>query len=209
MWFTALIPILSNFFGENGPLGQFFKTKAQKVQAQQDLDLQVEKDKMALSMQMAQNEVESEKNKLNATGQGFKFVSFCLITLPIVITCIVPEYGRRIFENLSVIPVGFMQLWAAVVGVIWGLPIAANTMTAIFSAIQSGWNLRNQGKIEKIQAIGQQENMNLDQAKKQIFDILREVNGVITQSQVAKMDPILDKVLPMLGTENAPIQTKT
>lgn len=171
MWFTALIPLLSGIFGEKGAIGQYLKNKADTILAKQTLDTQIERDKLQFSRDLAQAAVESEKNKLAATGQGFKFVSFILITLPIVITCLFPEYGRRIFENLALIPVGFMQLWAAVVGVIWGLPIAANTMSAIFASIQEGWNARNQGKIEKIQAMATvvNETVLADSLRKTLF----------------------------------------
>ncbi len=201
MWFTALIPLLSGIVGENGMLGKYLKTKADALQAKTDLDLQIQKDKLQMSLALAQAAVESEKQKLAATGQGFKFVSFCLITLPIVITCIVPEYGKRIFENLSLIPVGFMQLWAAVVGVIWGLPIAANTMSVIFTSIQDGWNARNQGKIEKINALGIAGKIGKEEAKQEVFEVMKKAVGLngYTQGQVDMINPILDKILVQKG----------
>lgn len=197
MWFAALIPLISGILGENGPLGQYFKSKANQVQASADLAAKISADKLQMSRDLAQAAVESEKNKLSATGQGFKFVTFCLITLPILITCVAPEFGARIFENLSKIPVGFMQLWAAVVGVIWGLPIAANTMSVIMSSIQQGWDLRNQGKIQKIVALGEAGQIGKDEAKKEIFDTMKKavnLNGY-TQAQVDILNPVLDKIL--------------
>lgn len=197
MWFAALIPLLSSIFGENGPIGQYFKTKAQQVQATADLAMQVEKDKMQLSGILAQAAVDSEKNKLGATSQGFKFVTFVMLSLPIIITCFAPEYGKRIFDNLSSIPTGWFQLWGTVIGVIWGLPIAANAMSTILSSFQDFTESRTQGKIAKIQALGEATGMNLEQAKAQIFDIMKQtvhLNGY-TQGQVDAMNKVLDPLL--------------
>lgn len=196
MW-ALLIPIFSQIFGENGVLGQYLKTKAAKEQAAAELTLQIEKDKMTLSSIMAQAAVDSEKNKLNATGQGFKFVTFCMISLPIVITCFFPEYGKRIFDNLALIPVAWFQLWATVVGVIWGLPIAANAMSTILSSIQQAWVQRNAGKIQKIVALGEAEQIGKDAAKKEIFDTMKKAVGLngYTQAQVDLLNPVLDKLI--------------
>ncbi len=196
---TLLAPLLMKLFGGQDSLaGQYIKTKADKAQAQADLALQVQRDKLTLSTVMAQAAVDSERNKLAATGQGFKFVTFCLITLPILITCVAPEYGKRIFDNLNLIPVGWFQLWAAVVGVIWGLPIAANAMSVIFDSIQRGWDIRNQGKIQKIQAMGEAQQIGKEEAKKEIFEVMKKAVGLngYTQAQVDLINPILEKMLP-------------
>jgi hypothetical protein len=204
MWFTLLAPLISGIFGENGPLGQYFKTKALQVQASADLAMKVEQNKLEMSRDLAQAAVESEKNKLNATGQGFKFVTFCMLSLPILITCVFPEFGKRIFDNLALVPVGWFQLWALVIGVIWGLPIAANAMTTVLTSLQEVWNQRNEGKIAKIQALGEASGMNLEQAKAQIFDIMKQtvnLNGY-TQAQVDGINKVLDPLLQKIGGRN-------
>jgi hypothetical protein len=155
MW-LALIPLLSNLFGESGPLAAYLKTKADKVQADAELALQVQKDKLTLSTTMAQAEVTSESNKLAATSQGFKSFSYALLTLPIIIVCIYPSLGKEIFANLSVIPSWYAQLYVAVVGVIWGLPIASSAVSGIFSAVQSSWLERQPLKIEKVKVLNEQ-----------------------------------------------------
>ncbi len=196
MW-ALIIPLLSGIFGENGPLGQYLKVKAAKQQADADLALQVQKDKMQLSAVIAQAAVDSENNKLQATSQTFKAFSYTILTLPVVIVCVFPDWGKDIFENLSIIPVWYAQLYVAIVGVIWGLPIAASAVGGIFSAVQQAWDIRNQGKIDKIQAIGKANGLNTEQAKKEIFDVLKaavNLNGY-TQAQVDTIGPVLDKYL--------------
>lgn len=169
MW-LALIPLLTSLFGENGPLGTFLKTKAQQAQAQAELALQVEKDKLALSTAMAQAEVQSEQNKLAATSQGFKTFSYCLLTLPILIVCIFPAVGKEVFANLGLIPSWYAQLYVAVVGVIWGLPIATSAVSGIFSAVQQAWMERQPVKIDKILAKNPlNEKVFADQLRKSLF----------------------------------------
>lgn len=196
MW-ALLIPLITKIFGVDGFITQLVSTKAQKDKANAELALQIQKDKLALSSIIAQAAVDSEKNKLTATGQGFKFITFSMISLPIIVTCFAPEFGKRIFDNLALIPVGWFQLWATVVGVIWGLPIAANAMTTILQSIQQAWDVRNKGKITKIVALGEAGQIGKEAAKKEIFDTMKKavnLNGY-TQAQVDILSPVLDKVL--------------
>lgn len=196
MW-AMLIPLVSQLFGENGPLGQYFKTKAQQVQAKAELDMQIQKDKMALSGILAQAAVDSERNKLAATSQTFKAVSFILLNIPILITCASKAWASDLWGNMNLIPVWYAQLYVSVVFVIWGLPTVANASNTIFSAIQQAWDARNQGKIQKIQALGEATALNLDQAKKQIFDIMRKTTGTLSQPQVDAANPIIDQAFDL------------
>lgn len=166
MW-PLIIPFLSGLFGETGVIGGYLKTKAAQVQAQADLALQVEKDKLALSVAMAQAEVQSEQNKLAATSQGFKSFSYGLLTFPVIIVCLFPNTGKEIFANLSLIPSWYAQLYVAVVGVIWGLPIASGAVSGIFSAVQQSWLERQPLKIEKVKALN--EKVLAEQLRKNLF----------------------------------------
>jgi len=197
VWFSALIPLLSGIFGENGPLGQYFKTKALQVQATADLAMQVERDKLALSSQIAQSAVTSEQNKLLATSQAFKNCVFFMLSAPILICMISPVKGNEIFLSLQIVPVAYMQMYFAIIGIIWGLPIAGNVVTMIMTGLQTAFDAGNDRQVNKIQAIGEQQNMNLDQAKAQIFDIMKKTVGLngFTQPQVDLISPVLDKVL--------------
>lgn len=204
MWpfLSALLPSL---FKSDGILGTFLKTKADTAQAQATAALERQRAEIELIKQQGIDATESERNKLAATGQGFKYVTFVLINVPVILVCISPNRGRDIFENLLLIPVWYAQLYAAIYGIIWGIPVAANAMASIFSAIQSAWAMRQDKKIEKIQAVGEAKALGLDQAKKEIFDTMRKAQGAITQTQVDAINPILDKVLSAV-TATAPIQ---
>lgn len=197
MWFTLLVPLLTKIFGADGVIGNYIKTKQETQQKEQDAELELAKAKLELIKQQGVDAVESEKNKLQATSQGFKFVTFILINIPVIIVCLIPSKGKEIFENLTLIPVWYAQLYAAIYGIIWGLPVAAGAMSSIFSAIQDAWSQRQDKKIEKIQAVGEARALGLDQAKKEIFDTLKKavnLNGY-TQAQVDILNPVLDKVL--------------
>jgi hypothetical protein len=205
MW-PLLLPLLTGIFGENGPIGQYFKTKAAKEQAAVDLALQDEKDTMALSGIMAQAAVDSERNKLAATSQSFKAVSFFLLNVPIIITCLSDNRGKALWDNLSAVPVWYAQLYVSVVFVIWGLPVVANATGTIFGAIQDAWDARNQGKIAKIAALGQANGLNTEQATKQIFDIMHKTMGAISQAQVNVADPLIKSFINAAQTQTQPTQ---
>jgi len=192
MWFTLLAPLFTSIFGKDGVVGTYLSTRQQIQQKEQDAKLQLAVANIELIKQQGIDAVQSEQNKLAATSSGFKYTTFVLINIPVVIMCISPTKGKDIFENFALIPVWYAQLYAAIYGIIWGLPVAASAMSSIFSAIQDAWADRQDKKIEKIQVLGEASTLNLDQAKKQIFDIMR-TTGAITQPQVDAVDKAIDR----------------
>lgn len=201
MW-MALIPLISSILGENGPLGQYFKTKADTIKATADFQLQVQKAQIEYAETMAKAAVDQQANQLAATSQTFKFVSYSLLTLPILIVCIAPAYGKDLFNNLGLIPAWYAQLYVAVVAVIWGLPVASGMVSNIFTGVQQAWDMRQDKKIEKIQALGEAKALGVDEAKKQIFDTIRKTTGALNQNQVDTINPILDKVIQLQQVTN-------
>lgn len=154
MW-AALLPLIANIFGEKGPLGQYFKAKSDIALATQQAQLEVKKAELTMATEVAKANVEQSKNQLAATSQGFKVFSYAILTLPVIIVCIYPALGKDIFANLSLIPSWYAQLYVAVVGVIWGLPIASSAVSGIFSAVQQSWLERQPVKIEKLKALNE------------------------------------------------------
>lgn len=201
MWFTALIPLLSGLFGENSPIGQYFKTKALQVQATADLELQVEKDKFGLSMEMAQAGIESQKAELSATSAFTKAVILICVNIPVFITCLHAPWGAAIFSAFQQVPQWYAMLDVAIIGVVFGLPIANNWMSTVYTGIQDMWDQKHQRKLEVISANGQAASINLEQAKSQIFDILKNTVHLsgYTQGQVEAINKVLDPVLKQVS----------
>lgn len=166
MW-AMFIPLISSMLGENGPLGQYFKTKAQTVLATQQAQLEIKKAEITMATEVAKANVLQSQNQLAATSQTFKAFSYALLTIPIIIVCIAPAYGKDIFNHLALIPVWYAQLYVAVVGVIWGLPIASSAVSGIFSAVQQSWLERQPIKIEKLKVLN--EKVLAEQLRKNLF----------------------------------------
>lgn len=166
MW-AALIPLISSLLGENGPLGQYFKNKATIVEATQQAQLEIKKAEITMATEVAKANVQQSANQLAATSQSFKAFSYALLTLPIIIVCVMPAVGKDIFANLALIPSWYSQLYVAVVGVIWGLPIASSAVSGIFTAVQQSWVERQPLKIEKIKALN--EKVLAEQLRKNLF----------------------------------------
>lgn len=154
MW-AALLPLISSFLGEKGPLGQYFKTKSDIALATQQSVLEVKRAELTMATEVAKANVEQSKNQLAATTSGFKVFSYAILTLPVIIVCVAPSLGKDIFANLSLIPSWYAQLYVAVVGVIWGLPIASSAVSGIFTAVQQSWVERQPLKIEKLKALNE------------------------------------------------------
>jgi len=157
------------------PVGEYLKTKAQTSIAIAQTQLEVRKAEITMATEIAKANVEQSKAQLSATSQGFKIFSYAILTLPVLIVCFSPAHGKELFNNLAVIPVWYAQLYVAVVGVIWGLPIASSAVSGIFSAVQHSWLERQPVKIEKLKALN--EAKLADSLRKNLFQ-----NGM-TQEQ--------------------------
>ena len=121
MW-AMIIPLISSILGENGPVGQYFKSKAAQVQADQEFKL------ATLNAQTKQIEVEGQQilDRLNSTSQDFKQSTFWFIAVPVIITMCpwTSSFAVVMWGNFGLIPEWFQILFVSIYSSIWGLPIA-------------------------------------------------------------------------------------
>lgn len=64
---------------------------------------------------------EWEMKALETSSKGLKHLSFMLFAGPIIVTVVNPSYGGEIWRNLEQVPDGFMQIYYAITGAIWGI----------------------------------------------------------------------------------------
>jgi hypothetical protein len=64
---------------------------------------------------------EWEMKALETSSKGLKHMSFLLFAGPILVTVVHPSYGGEIWTNLKLVPEGFMQIYYAITGAIWGI----------------------------------------------------------------------------------------
>jgi hypothetical protein len=194
MWFTLLAPLLTGIFGKDGIIGTYITTKQQIQQKEQDAKLQLAIANIELIKQQGIDEVDREKLRVaNAAPAWFKLISYIMINYPLILVFISDEKGKAAFKTIESIPMWYAMLYVGVVSVIWGLPVASNWMSNVFNAMQQAWAVRQDKKIDVISAKGNAESLNLEQAKKQIFDIMRKTTGTLSQPQVDAANPIIDQ----------------
>lgn len=75
--------------------------------------------RLLLSEQEANHEWEMKA--LETSSKPLKHMSFALFAGPVLITIISPTYGGQIWTNLELVPDGFMQIYYAITGAIWGI----------------------------------------------------------------------------------------
>lgn len=148
MWFAALIPLLSGIFGENGPIGQYFKTKAAQVQAEQEYKLAVLKANTEAAIQESIADTTTRANYLGATSQGFRQGTFYWISAIILYSIIFPSKADALWHNFSLIPEWVQYIYLAMLSVTWGLPIAKENIGLMFSSIGRGMAARRDYKKE-------------------------------------------------------------
>lgn len=209
MWWTLLAPIASSIFGKDGIIGTYIATKQAIEQKKQDNAFLLEQSREDRIKQQGIDAVESEKNKLAATTPLFKSSVFWLFSLPIIITVLSPSRGRQIFDAMSIVPVDYMKMYFALIAVIWGIPVGANIMSGVMQSIQDMWNVRNKGKIDKIQALGDANLITFDQAVKMAYDVQRKLspNGMLSPQQVESMRPTIEAEAVKATTNNVTVNT--
>ncbi len=75
--------------------------------------------RLLLSEQEANHEWEMKA--LETSSSSLKHMSFLLFAGPVLITVLSPEYGATIWTNLQLVPEGFMRIYYAITGAIWGV----------------------------------------------------------------------------------------
>lgn len=148
MWFTALLPLFSAIFGENGPLGQYFATKAKQVQADEELALAKIKADTDAIVSGNQATTDQTRDKLNATTQHFKQSTFYMLVVPMAFSIFFPKHAQILWSNFELIPVWYRTLFGAVYCTIWGIPLATGYIGGIFSGIGNVIQNNQDHKIE-------------------------------------------------------------
>lgn len=149
MWFAALIPLLSGIFGENGPIGQYFKTKAAQVQAEQDYKLAVLKANTESAIQASIADTTQRSNYLGATSQGFRQGTFYWMSAIILYSIIRPGSAEALWHNFELIPQWVQYIYLGMLSVTWGLPIAKENIGLMFSSIGRGMAASREYKLAK------------------------------------------------------------
>lgn len=180
MWW---IPLLSGFFGENGPIGQYFKTKAAQVQAEQDFKLALLKANTEAAIQASVADTTQRSNYLGATSQGFRQGTFYWMSAIIFYSILFPSKAEALWHNFGLIPQWVQYVYVAMLSVTWGLPIAKENIGLMFSSIGKAIETRREYKLEKAR---------ID--RKAFFDGIRKIfpKGM-SQSQVDIIENALDE----------------
>ncbi len=177
MW-AAIIPLISSLLGENGPLGQWFKTKAAQVQADQDYKLAVLKANAEAAIQASIADTAQRSNYLGATSQGFRQGTFYWMSAIILYSILRPGSAEALWHNFALIPEWVQYIYLGMLSVTWGLPIAKENIGLMFSSIGRGMAAHREYKLNRAA----------------VFQGLHNIFPAgMTQSQVDSIDKALDE----------------
>lgn len=151
MWFTALIPLLSGIFGESGPIGQYFKTKAAQVQADEDYRLALLKANTDAAIQASVSDTTQRANYLGATSQGFRQGTFYWMSGIILYSIVFSSRAAELWHNFELIPEWVRYIYLAMLSVTWGLPAAKENIGLMFSSIGRAVEAHRDYKLAKAQ----------------------------------------------------------
>lgn len=176
---TLLLPILGSIFsnGKGGILdiiGNYFNKQGELAQAKLDLERQV-----IISQQQYASDY--AKSIIPATGSKFKYFSFFMWFGPYILQLIYPPGAAYIFNNLSLMPEWYAQSCVVIMFAVWGISVSGPIVNNIFSSLGAYMSDRRQDLIAKAAV-----------DKKAYYDALRTVKGVVTDSDVALNDKVLD-----------------
>jgi hypothetical protein len=157
MW-LALIPLLTQLFGESGPFGQYLKNKADQSQAQENYKLAVLKADTDAVISGNQATTDQTRDKLNATTQQFKQGTFYFLVLPIFLSVcpLTKDFAINMWHNFELIPDWYRTLFGAIYCTIWGIPLAAGYIGGIFNGIGGVIQNSQNFRLEKAKALNEQ-----------------------------------------------------
>jgi hypothetical protein len=141
---ALLIPILSQIFGENGPIGTYFKSKMLEQQAQSEFKLAALK---AQSEQITQERISETANlqtRLNSTTMEFKQGTYVFVSSIIVFSIVLPHHAALMWANFNLIPAWFSDLFKVMTLAIWGIPVAAPIIGGMFTGISQAVEARRE-----------------------------------------------------------------
>jgi len=115
MVLTAILSAIPNLIKET------FTFWKQKNKATHDMKMAGIENRTRLLLSEQEANHEWEMKSLETSSKGLKRLSFYLFAGPILITVISPERGGQIWENLSHVPEGFLIIYYAITGAIWGI----------------------------------------------------------------------------------------
>lgn len=146
MW-ALLIPLISQMFGEKGPLGQYFKIKADTITAENTYRLEI----LKAQTEAAKADVQQTSDRLGATSQSFKEMTFWFICIPVIVTIIpfTSGFAVTMWHNFTLIPEWFQILFVSVYSSIWGLPIAKEYLGGMFKSLGRGIEARREYKLNR------------------------------------------------------------
>lgn len=144
-----LIPLLAGIFGENGPIGQYFKTKAMQVQMAEEFRLAQLKATTERAIAEAAADTTQRSNYLGATTQGFRQGTFYWVSAIILYSIVFPSKAEALWHNFGLIPEWVQYIYIAMLSVTWGLPIAKENIGLMFSSIGRAIETRREYKLER------------------------------------------------------------
>ena len=182
---TILLPLLFSLLGKiPGVFGDYFKKQADIANADLEYKKQLVQAQILMAGEAAKAQLEYQTAALNATTPLFKQRIFWFLSIPIVLTMFMPQYAIVLWANIRLIPEFYWTLYSAMVLTIWGIPVASNMISRIFSGFTSYSAEKRADKIEMQRVSG-------DQYKAAFFDALRHVKGSLNQNEVDNINKAL------------------
>ncbi len=183
--------VLTLLFGLLGKLpgvfGDYFSKQADLANANIELQKEIVKAQIIQAGEMARAQLEYQTAALHATMPLFKQHMFWFLSVPILITMFMPTYAAVLWANVRLIPEFYWTLYSAVVLTIWGIPVASNLVSSVFSGFSSYTADKRADKIEMQRVSGEQYKLAL-------FNEWRKTHGPLNQKEVDSLNKALDNL---------------
>jgi hypothetical protein len=118
------------------PLTQWLKNRGEIAKAKHKRNLAVINNQARLASDEQSFNHEWEMASLQDKDKALRYISFLLFSLPIIITVLLPEYGKTIFANLENVPDWWVKTFIAINGGIWGIVELKNAAPQLINAIK-------------------------------------------------------------------------
>jgi len=117
------------------PVTQYLKNRGEIKKAKHKRNLAIIDNQARLAMSEKEFNHQWEMESLKGNSQWLRIVCFVQLALPLTISVVSPEHGKAIWDNLDGVPAWFVQMYAIVIGSIWGIHEFKGAAPQVISAI--------------------------------------------------------------------------
>lgn len=119
----------------SAPVTQWIKNRGEIKKAKHTRDIAIINNQARLAQDKQSHNAQWEMESLKGNPKALRIFCFIQLAIPLNVAVISPEHGEAIWANLEQVPGWFVQMYAIVIGSIWGISEFKKAAPSVIGAI--------------------------------------------------------------------------